>query len=84
MEIRLEAIDGINDSGRLWISGPNVMLGAIRDDAPGILQPPLGGWHDTGEAVSMDREGFFTLHGPAAERLPAAAARPQGKRTRAA
>jgi acyl-[acyl-carrier-protein]-phospholipid O-acyltransferase/long-chain-fatty-acid--[acyl-carrier-protein] ligase len=84
MEIRLEAVDGINDGGRLWISGPNVMLGAIRDDAPGILQPPLGGWHDTGEAVSMDREGFFTLHGPAVERLPAAAARPQGKRARAA
>jgi acyl-[acyl-carrier-protein]-phospholipid O-acyltransferase/long-chain-fatty-acid--[acyl-carrier-protein] ligase len=84
MEIRLETVDRINEGGRLWISGPNVMLGAIRDDAPGILQPPLGGWHDTGEAVSTDREGFFTLHGPAADRLPATGARPQGKRARAA
>jgi acyl-[acyl-carrier-protein]-phospholipid O-acyltransferase/long-chain-fatty-acid--[acyl-carrier-protein] ligase len=41
------------------------MLGHVRSDAPGILQPPLGGWHDTGEAVSTDREGFFTLHGRA-------------------
>jgi acyl-[acyl-carrier-protein]-phospholipid O-acyltransferase/long-chain-fatty-acid--[acyl-carrier-protein] ligase len=84
MEIRLEPVDGIDDGGRLWISGPNVMLGAVRDDAPGILQPPLGGWHDTGEAVSTDREGFFTLRGPAADRLPATGARPQGKRARAA
>jgi acyl-[acyl-carrier-protein]-phospholipid O-acyltransferase/long-chain-fatty-acid--[acyl-carrier-protein] ligase len=41
------------------------MLGCIQGDAPGILQPPLGGWHDTGEAVSTDREGFLTLHGRA-------------------
>jgi acyl-[acyl-carrier-protein]-phospholipid O-acyltransferase/long-chain-fatty-acid--[acyl-carrier-protein] ligase len=65
MEIRLEIMEGLGDGGRLWLSGPNVMLGRIRDDAPGILQPPLGGWHDTGEAVSTDREGFFTLHGRA-------------------
>ncbi|MDN5928061.1 MAG: AMP-binding protein [Hyphomicrobiales bacterium] len=66
MEIRLEPVEGITDGGgRLWICGPNVMLGRVQSDAPGILQPPLGGWHDTGEAVSADREGFFTLHGRA-------------------
>jgi acyl-[acyl-carrier-protein]-phospholipid O-acyltransferase/long-chain-fatty-acid--[acyl-carrier-protein] ligase len=65
MDIRLEALEGIADGGRLWLSGPNVMLGRIHGDAPGILQPPLGGWHDTGEAVSTDREGIFTLHGRA-------------------
>jgi acyl-[acyl-carrier-protein]-phospholipid O-acyltransferase/long-chain-fatty-acid--[acyl-carrier-protein] ligase len=65
MEMRLEPVEGMADGGRAWISGPNVMLGAMHGDAPGILQPPLGGWHDTGEAVSTDREGFFTLHGRA-------------------
>jgi acyl-[acyl-carrier-protein]-phospholipid O-acyltransferase/long-chain-fatty-acid--[acyl-carrier-protein] ligase len=66
MEIRLEPVEGMTDGGgRLWVCGPNVMLGYLHSDAPGILQPPLGGWHDTGEAVSIDREGFFTLHGRA-------------------
>jgi acyl-[acyl-carrier-protein]-phospholipid O-acyltransferase/long-chain-fatty-acid--[acyl-carrier-protein] ligase len=65
MEIRLEPVEGMADGGRVWISGPNVMLGSMHGDTPGILQPPLGGWHDTGEAVSTDREGFFTLHGHA-------------------
>jgi acyl-[acyl-carrier-protein]-phospholipid O-acyltransferase/long-chain-fatty-acid--[acyl-carrier-protein] ligase len=55
----------MSDGGRLWVSGPNVMLGYLHSDALGILQPPLGGWHDTGEAISADREGFFTLHGRA-------------------
>ena len=84
IEIRLEPVDGVDEGGRLWISGPNVLLGAIHDDAPGILQPPLGGWHDTGEIVSVDREGFFTLKGPAAEPLPATGERPQAKGARAA
>jgi acyl-[acyl-carrier-protein]-phospholipid O-acyltransferase/long-chain-fatty-acid--[acyl-carrier-protein] ligase len=89
MEIRLEAIQGLADGGRLWISGPNVMLGIMRSDAPGILQPPLAGWHDTGEAVSTDREGFFTRLGRADRIAPAKtetpeARRPQGKRARAA
>jgi len=65
MEIRLEPVEGVTDGGRLWICGPNIMLGYVRSDAPGILQPPLGGWHDTGEAVSTDREGFFTPYGRA-------------------
>jgi acyl-[acyl-carrier-protein]-phospholipid O-acyltransferase/long-chain-fatty-acid--[acyl-carrier-protein] ligase len=66
MDIRLEPVEGMTDGGgRLWVCGPNVMLGSVQNDAPGILQPPLGGWHDTGEAVSTDREGFFTLHGRA-------------------
>jgi acyl-[acyl-carrier-protein]-phospholipid O-acyltransferase/long-chain-fatty-acid--[acyl-carrier-protein] ligase len=66
MEIRLEPVEGMTDGGgRLWIYGPNVMLGHVRSDVPGILQPPLGGWHDTGEAVSADREGYLTLYGRA-------------------
>ena len=72
IEIRLEQLEGMTDGGRLWLCGPNVMLGYLHGDAPGILQPPLGGWYDTGEAVSADREGYFTLHGRA-ERIVAVA-----------
>jgi acyl-[acyl-carrier-protein]-phospholipid O-acyltransferase/long-chain-fatty-acid--[acyl-carrier-protein] ligase len=88
MQIRLEAVESMADGGRLWISGPNVMLGTLRGDAPGILQPPLAGWHDTGEAVSTDREGFFSRHGRA-DGIAAVAKsretpRPHGRRAKAA
>jgi acyl-[acyl-carrier-protein]-phospholipid O-acyltransferase/long-chain-fatty-acid--[acyl-carrier-protein] ligase len=63
MDIRLETVEGMTEGGRLWVSGPNVMAGYLRTEAPGILQPPLGGWHDTDEVVAADREGFLTLHG---------------------
>jgi acyl-[acyl-carrier-protein]-phospholipid O-acyltransferase/long-chain-fatty-acid--[acyl-carrier-protein] ligase len=88
MQIRLEAVEGMADGGRLWISGPNVMLGTLRGDAPGILQPPLAGWHDTGEAVSTDREGFFSRYGRADSIAAVAKSRetprPHGRRAKAA
>ena len=35
MEARLEPVEGIPNAGRLFVKGPNVMLGYIRPDAPG-------------------------------------------------
>lgn len=65
MRMRIEAVDGIGDGGRLWISGPNVMLGYMTADRPGELQPPSATGHDTGDIVSIDREGFITIKGRA-------------------
>ena len=65
IEARLEPVDGIHDGGRLVVSGPNVMLGYLREDAPGVLGPPAGGWYDTGDIVSLDPEGFVTIKGRA-------------------
>jgi acyl-[acyl-carrier-protein]-phospholipid O-acyltransferase/long-chain-fatty-acid--[acyl-carrier-protein] ligase len=62
---RLEPVPGIEDGGRLVIAGPNVMLGYLRVEAPGILEKPPGGWYDTGDIVSFDSEGFITIHGRA-------------------
>ncbi len=65
MKARLEAVDGIDEGGRLVVSGPNTMLGYLKDDRPGELQPPLDGWHDTGDIVTVDDKGFITIKGRA-------------------
>ena len=65
MRARLVPVDGIDEGGRLWVSGPNVMLGYMMSDHPGELQPIAGGWHDTGDIVSIDNEGFITIRGRA-------------------
>ncbi|MEO8678685.1 MAG: acyl-[ACP]--phospholipid O-acyltransferase, partial [Vicinamibacterales bacterium] len=57
--------EGIADGGRLSVKGPNVMLGYLRAEHPGVLQPPADGWYDTGDIVEIDREGFVTIKGRA-------------------
>jgi acyl-[acyl-carrier-protein]-phospholipid O-acyltransferase/long-chain-fatty-acid--[acyl-carrier-protein] ligase len=63
MKARLEPVEGIPNAGRLFVKGPNVMLGYIKPDNPGIIQPPPDGWHDTGDVVSIDEEGFIAIKG---------------------
>jgi acyl-[acyl-carrier-protein]-phospholipid O-acyltransferase/long-chain-fatty-acid--[acyl-carrier-protein] ligase len=65
MEMRLDPVPGVEDGGRLFVRGPNVMLGYLRADNPGVLERPEGGWHDTGDIVSVDHEGFITIRGRA-------------------
>ena len=63
MEARLEPVEGIPNAGRLFVRGPNVMLGYIRADEPGVIHPPKDGWHDTGDVVSIDDDGFIAIKG---------------------
>ena len=65
MEARLEPVPGIDEGGRLYVKGPNVMLGYLRAENPGVLEPPLNGWHDTGDIVTIDAQGFITIRGRA-------------------
>ncbi|HYF54004.1 MAG TPA: acyl-[ACP]--phospholipid O-acyltransferase [Salinarimonas sp.] len=65
MEARLEAVPGVADGGRLHVRGPNVMLGYLRAERPGVLEPVPEGWHDTGDIVTIDAEGFITIRGRA-------------------
>jgi acyl-[acyl-carrier-protein]-phospholipid O-acyltransferase / long-chain-fatty-acid--[acyl-carrier-protein] ligase len=65
MEYRLEAVPGVEDGGRLFVKGPNVMLGYYRTENPGVLEPPPGGWHDTGDIVTVDADLFITIKGRA-------------------
>ncbi|MEL6687605.1 MAG: 2-acylglycerophosphoethanolamine acyltransferase, partial [Pseudomonadota bacterium] len=43
--------------------GPNIMKGYIRPDAPGKLVPLADGWHDTGDVVAVDEEGYLVIRG---------------------
>lgn len=65
MEARLEDVPGISEGGRLYVRGPNVMLGYYRAENPGVLEPPEGGWHDTGDIVTIDPQGFIAIKGRA-------------------
>jgi acyl-[acyl-carrier-protein]-phospholipid O-acyltransferase/long-chain-fatty-acid--[acyl-carrier-protein] ligase len=65
IEAKLDPVEGIEKGGRLYVRGPNVMLGYLKADQPGILVPPAEGWHDTGDIVTIDREGFVTIKGRA-------------------
>jgi acyl-[acyl-carrier-protein]-phospholipid O-acyltransferase/long-chain-fatty-acid--[acyl-carrier-protein] ligase len=41
------------------------MAGYYRVDNPGELEPPRNGWHDTGDIVSIDADGFVWIKGRA-------------------
>lgn len=61
MEYKLEPVPGIDEGGRLWVKGPNVMLGYLLAEKPGELIAPIDGWHDTGDIVTVDEQGFITI-----------------------
>jgi len=65
IEYRLETVPGIEEGGRLFVKGPNVMMGYYRAENPGVLEPPAEGWHDTGDIVTVDDQTFVTIKGRA-------------------
>lgn len=65
IEVKLETIEGIDDGKKLHVKGKNVMLGYIKSDKPGVIQTLEDGWYDTGDIVSVDKDGFITIKGRA-------------------
>jgi acyl-[acyl-carrier-protein]-phospholipid O-acyltransferase/long-chain-fatty-acid--[acyl-carrier-protein] ligase len=65
MRWRVVPVPGISRGGRLVVAGPNVMLGYLKASHPGELQPPPGGWYDTGDIVEVDSVGYVTILGRA-------------------
>lgn len=65
MQYRLQPVEGIHEGGKLIVSGPNIMMGYLYATAPGVIVPPVGGWHDTGDIVTIDDEGFIAIKGRA-------------------
>lgn len=61
----LQDVPGIDDGGRLVVRGPNVMLGYLRAENPGVLERTDPGGYDTGDIVDVDQAGFVTIKGRA-------------------
>ena len=61
VEARLEPVEGIPGGGKLLVRGPNIMAGYLRAD--GGIDPPEGGWHDTGDVVSLGDDDWIRILG---------------------
>ena len=62
IEYKLEPVEGVEEGGRLFVRGPNVMNGYLNADANEKFKA-LGGWYDTGDIVSVDPEGYLFIRG---------------------
>lgn len=64
IECKIEPVSGLEKGGRLLIKAPNVMLGYMKIDNVGVIQPQ-DEWYDTGDIVEIDDDGFITIVGRA-------------------
>lgn len=63
LDYKLREVPGIKEGKELIVKGPNVMIGYMKNDKPGVLQPPKDGWYDTGDIVHIDEDGFIFIKG---------------------
>jgi len=61
VEARIDPVEGISRGGRLYVRGPNIMAGYLNEG--GVLEPPAGGWHDTGDVVEITADNWITILG---------------------
>lgn len=66
VETRLEPVEGLGEGGILHVRGPNVMLGYLRENRPGAIEPPESkfgkGWYATGDLAVIE-DGMIRLLG---------------------
>jgi acyl-[acyl-carrier-protein]-phospholipid O-acyltransferase / long-chain-fatty-acid--[acyl-carrier-protein] ligase len=66
IQYELEPVPGVEAGGVLHVKGPNLMMGYLLYDAPGVIQPPRSradGWHSTGDIVVVDEDDFVHIRG---------------------
>ncbi|MBL8258865.1 MAG: AMP-binding protein [Candidatus Competibacteraceae bacterium] len=65
----LEPVEMIGDGGLLCVRGANIMAGYLLPERPDRVVPPHTergpGWHNTGDIVRFDEDGFITILGRA-------------------
>jgi len=61
IKYKIEPVPGIEKGGELVVKGPNVMLGYIMPDNPGVLVPLENGWYHTGDVVEIDELGYVYI-----------------------
>ena len=62
---QLQPVPGIDEGGKLLVSGPNVMMGYYLASQPTEIQPPKDGWYDTGDIITIDDMGYLAIKGRA-------------------
>jgi acyl-[acyl-carrier-protein]-phospholipid O-acyltransferase/long-chain-fatty-acid--[acyl-carrier-protein] ligase len=62
MHYRLEAVPGVEEGGRFFVRGPNVMKGYLNAEANAKFKE-LDGWYDTGDIVHVDPDGYLHIRG---------------------
>ena len=69
IEFYLESVKGLEEGGRLFVSGPNIMKGYLFHGNEGDIVPPQTdrgiGWYDTGDIVTIDELKYITIKGRA-------------------
>lgn len=64
MDYRIAPVEGVEAGGVLHVQGDNLMLGYLKHDQPGVIQPPQSefgaGWYNTGDVVTI-QDGFIKL-----------------------
>ncbi|MBE9609884.1 bifunctional acyl-ACP--phospholipid O-acyltransferase/long-chain-fatty-acid--ACP ligase [Chitinilyticum piscinae] len=67
IEHRLIPVPGLEQGGLLEVRGPNLMLGYLRYERPGVLEFPDGesghGWYSTGDVIDFDEDRFVRIVG---------------------
>ncbi|PZO51445.1 MAG: 2-acylglycerophosphoethanolamine acyltransferase [Alphaproteobacteria bacterium] len=63
LEWRLEPVPGIEGGQKLYVRGPNVMRGYLDPTKPFGIDLLPEGWHDTGDVVDVDADGYIRILG---------------------
>ncbi len=62
IDYKLEPVPGVEDGGRLFVRGPNIMKGYLNPEANAEFQRS-GGWYDTGDIAFVDDERYVHIRG---------------------
>jgi acyl-[acyl-carrier-protein]-phospholipid O-acyltransferase/long-chain-fatty-acid--[acyl-carrier-protein] ligase len=62
---KLEPVPGIENGGKLVVTGPNIMLGYLLADNPGKILYTENETYDTGDIVEFDEDDYILIKGRA-------------------